>query len=388
MTELNYQKVISFIQSLLEGDGSYRFSPHVKEANSLSTCFALLTNEILNHKPEGLERSLSYLRSFQVEESGLFVDNSILKNLKGTHDTDYISHQVTYHILMVLDAFGSKPKYQLKFLNAYKDETVLTDWLERLNWSNPWLVSNNVMFVLNFFIYQDENENRKYIDTILDWLDTNQSSLNGMWNMGKKSTLHNQMAGAFHFQYFYDYLKRPKKKIDLIVDKTLLIQEYDGLFSYASGGGSCDDLDGVDLLCRNYHEVNDSRKARVSRALLKARSALFANQNTDGGFCWAKRTQFKLGNVFHLLPIRLLLAGEYLDAKRSFVMKIKNIIATLFLKNRLKWQFSGIEKCKIMIDQSDVFSTWFRVLSIVMIDKVTKNELLNVRNNIGIGYLK
>ncbi|MDS1795610.1 hypothetical protein QX216_18575 [Vibrio parahaemolyticus] len=388
MKNLNQQKVSNFVNSLYCSTGAYKFSPHSEEYNSLSTCFALLTFEVLGETPFNLKVSLDYLQDFQDKDSGLFIDTTILDKLKGTHNIEYINHQVTYHILMVFDAFGISSKFDLNFLEEYKSEVYLNKWLESLNWKNPWLISNNVMFILNFLIHQNEVENKKYIDYILDWLDENQSNENGMWNLGHKSTLHNQMAGAFHFQYFFDYFKRKKNNTNLIVDNTLLIQDYDGLFSYASGGGSCDDLDGIDLLCRNYHDVDEYRKDKIIKALMKAKASLLVNQNNDGGFCWAKRTKFNFKNVIHMIPIRLILAKENLDAKRSFIMKVKNIIATIFFKKKLKWQFSGIDKCSIMIDESDIFSTWFRLLSISMIDKVINNEPLKIRSKIGIGYLK
>ncbi|TOM63432.1 hypothetical protein CGH72_25455, partial [Vibrio parahaemolyticus] len=75
-------------------------------------------------------------------------------------------------------------KFDLNFLEEYKSEVYLNKWLESLNWKNPWLISNNVMFILNFLIHQNEVENKKYIDYILDWLDENQSNENGMWNLG------------------------------------------------------------------------------------------------------------------------------------------------------------------------------------------------------------
>ncbi|WP_204288282.1 hypothetical protein, partial [Proteus mirabilis] len=133
------------------------------------------------------------------------------------------------------------------------DKAYLKSWLENLNWKNPWLVSNNIMFILYFFIYEQENyelENEIYIQTIIEWLIKNQSNNTGYWDCNNKSSLHNQMAGAFHFLFFFDYLGINIQHKEEIINSTLLIQEYDGLYSYASGGGSCDDLDGIDILCR------------------------------------------------------------------------------------------------------------------------------------------
>ena len=67
----------------------------------------------------------------------------------------------------------------------------------------------------------------------------NQSNNTGYWDCNNKSSLYNQMAGAFHFLFFLLFGKINIQHKEEIINSTLLIQEYDVLYSYASGGGSC-----------------------------------------------------------------------------------------------------------------------------------------------------
>lgn len=385
------KQALIYTKSLKNDDGSYSFSNKNNSSSCLSTSFALLTLEILQQKNSIELDSISYILKHQ-QNDGLFYDSIMEKNNKNQHDYKYISHQITYHAIMVCDMLDISLPHKLSFLNEYKDIIYLKEWLHNLNWSNPWLVSNNIMFILYFFIYEQENhklDNSIYIKTIINWLIENQSSCTGYWDYNKKSTLHNQMAGAFHFLFFFDYMDIDIPLKNEIIKSTLLIQEYDGLYSYASGGGSCDDLDGIDLLCRLFNcKENEKHKNNIKKSLSKSYHSLIKNQNIDGGFCWAKRRNFKWKNIIYLIPLRLILQKKNIDAKNSFLMKSKNIIYSIFFKKKLTWCYSGIEDYKINIDDSDIFSTWFRVLSLTLIEKTLNNKDNIIRKKCGIGFFK
>lgn len=387
--EKNWSKqALIFINSLKNDNGSYSFSKKSSCASCLSTSFALLALEVLQQKNLITDDSVSYILKHQ-NNDGLFYDSIIEKNNKNQHDYKYISHQITYHAIMVCDMLNIELPHNLVFLKEYKDKAYLKSWLENLNWKNPWLVSNNIMFILYFFIYEQENyelENEIYIQTIIEWLIKNQSNNTGYWDCNNKSSLHNQMAGAFHFLFFFDYLGINIQHKEEIINSTLLIQEYDGLYSYASGGGSCDDLDGIDILCRLFNSGVEKNKIRKS--LLKSYNSLTKNQNYDGGFCWAKRRNFNWKNIIHIIPLRLILKRKNIDAKNSFFMKNKNIIYSLLFKQKLTWCYSGIKDYKIYIDDSDIFSTWFRVLSLTLIEKTLDNKNNIIREKCGIGFFK
>lgn len=45
-----------------------------------------------------------------------------------------------------------RPAHPLRFLDTFTPATA-REWLEKLDWRNPWLESNRVMFVLAGLIY-------------------------------------------------------------------------------------------------------------------------------------------------------------------------------------------------------------------------------------------
>ncbi len=158
------------------------------------------------------------------------------------------------------------------------------------------------------------------------------------------------------------------------------------------GGGSCDDLDAIDLLCRSTFYTN-YRKKDIKKALQKSYITLWKNQNNDGGFCWAKRDKISLFKIILSINPRLLFFVSTLDFFSNFKSKIFNQVLVLFFKSRLTWKFSGLDKMNIRYLDSDIFSTWFRLLSIAFIEKTFPDICdhnftfdWNMKQDIGLGY--
>jgi hypothetical protein len=330
---------------------------------------------------------VNYIQNFQDEKTGYFLDNTALPQNDASHDREYIYLQLTDFAQLALSALNENAKYKYTFLEKYRDEEYLRKWFYGLNWKDPWLVSNLIMFILNSMIYEGEIENKKYIDTIIALLNQTQDPKTGYWNLGNEVTLHNQMAGAYHFIFFYTYLNIEPNHIDKIIDSTFLIQNYDGLFNYEGGGGSCDDLDAVDLLCRATF-YSEHEKSEIKNSLHFTYESLLNNQNPDGGFCWAKRNKLNIGDFLYLINIRMLKhKPDFLSNATSKTKKIGyNII-----NNQFYWKYSGLETMKLKNDDSDLFSTWFRLTSIAFIettfeDTYKKSHEWKLRTKCGLGF--
>jgi len=394
MPSINKDKIISFILSLYKGNGSFYFSPQNKTCNLYTTCFAVLTlsliNSLKNFKEK--EKVVNFIKNHQEKTTGFFVDKKIIINPKSKFNEEYIKLQLTDFAQIALSELGEKPKYKYRFLNKYKNKDYLVKWFRGLDWKNPWFTSNLIMFILNDFIYEDEKKNKKYIETIMKLLDEAQNSKSGYWGLEEKSSLHNQMAGAYHFLIFYTYLHKKSKYINKIINSTLAIQDYDGLFNYAGGGGACDDLDAVDILCRATF-YSKYKKRKIQEALMKSYSALWCTQNEDGGFCWAKRKTLSLKKIINIFNIELLLIShrDFLENAKS---KLENQIKVLFSKS-LSWRYSNIKSMELDLDKSDIWSTWFRLLAIAIIEKTfpeiiqNKSDInWNMRKMPGLGFYR
>ena len=390
------KEIVSFILGLQKGDGTFQFSPTCKASNLYSTCFAVLALDLvgaLGELPAGERARIADQVRRHQSDQGSFFDQSVAQGTYSSHDEAYVRHQQTDFALMALGALGSEPIHDLHFARKYEEEDP-GPWLEAMNWADPWKESNRVMFVLNFLLHRAKRGSgaaRARVDGILDWLDEHQDPDNGLWNLGHRVSLVNQMAGAYHFLFFYTYVQREPRRLDRIIDACLAIQDHDGLFTYAGGGGSCEDLDAVDLLCRSTF-TTQHRIDEVRESLRRAHRGLWANQNGDGGFCWAKRDRLSFGKLLHMVrPSLLGTKGEFMSNARE---KLRNQKMVVHRTEELTWAYSGLEVMRTPLSASDVWSTWFRALAIATIER-TFPELAqgaaiawNMRREPGLGYYR
>ncbi|WP_440956348.1 prenyltransferase/squalene oxidase repeat-containing protein [Methanosarcina sp. Mfa9] len=387
--------VKKFIFNLYNNNGSFSYSPANRISNLYSTCFGVMCLDLINELDhfQDTDKVANYILSYQDGETGYFIDKTAVPEDDATHNNEYIYLQLTDFAQLALSALNKEDQHEYFFLNKYKDVKYLESWFYGLNWTNPWLVSNLVMFVLNCLIYEDETKNKIYSDHIIYLLNKTQNPKNGYWNLGNKVTLHNQMAGAYHFIFFYTYLDIEPNYIEKIIDSTLAIQNYDGLFNYEGGGGSCDDLDAIDLLCRATL-YSDHNISQVKKSLQVAYQSLLSNQNKNGGFCWAKRNNLSLNDFIYLINFKMLRNKH--DLIFNGISKTKKILRNI-TRNETYWKYSGLENMKLKTSDSDLFSTWFRLTSIAFIETTfpdirdrSKYQSFNwnLRKKCGLGFYK
>lgn len=387
---------LRFILEQYAGDGRFRFSPEGPIANLYSTCFAVLGLDLvggLSTWPgEEQAKVIHFLQGRQTPDDGLFRDPDLTPAKGAKHNLSYVEHQQTDFALMALGALGAKPRHELRFLQDLL-RNAPGPWLDSLDWRDPWRESNRVMFLLNFLLFEADRGvplARTRVDQILNWLDAHQDPGTGLWNLGHRVSLVNQMAGAYHFLLFYTYLGRRPNHMKRIIDVCLRIQDHDGLFTHAGGGGSCEDLDAIDLLCRCWL-ATQHRTREVGRALGRAHQALGRSQNVDGGFCWAKRNRFAPSKLLRLFRPSLLTASwqDFCDNARD---KWDNQRAVLLRPTSLTWSYSGLASMTIPLSSSDLWSTWFRLLAIATIEQTFPNLASNtsppwnMRKTPGLGF--
>lgn len=308
----------------------------------LATCFGILLLEGLRKLQDipTTERNSwsAYLQGCQDADSGLFLD-PLLEHFpveSAEHDFIYLSHQMTYFALQALDALGMKALYPLRFMEQFRSAQAIEDWLEKLDWSNAWLQSNRVMFVLAFLIYRAEVEGDRsapaLFHSVLDWLDRNQDPKTGLWGTQYNASLLNAVAATYHFIPFYEYVHRPVLYVKRIIDAVLSLQQADGLFAATPGGGACEDLDAIDLLATFTQQVI-YRAEDIKRALVRSHWAIWNLQNADGGFCYARR-----------------------DTAETY-------------------RYSSWAGMEVELRQSDTWATWFRLLALATIRATYPGDL-------------
>jgi glycosyltransferase involved in cell wall biosynthesis/SAM-dependent methyltransferase len=313
----------------------------------IATCCGILILEGLGKlqhiSQEDHDSWALYLQSCQDAGSGLFRD-PLLDDFpveSADHDLAYLSHQMSYFALQALDALGLRATYPLRFMEAFDSSEAISQWLDQLDWSNAWLQSNRVMFVLAFLIYRAEVEHDLAAPSIfhaaLDWLDQMQDAATGLWGKRPAESTLNAVAAAYHFIPFYEYVHRPVNRMRRIIDFTLALQQSDGLFGATSGGGACEDLDAIDLLVTLVRQ-GGYRHDDIKRAMIRAYWAIWNLQNEDGGYCYAWRTTAET------------------------------------------YRFSSWAPMEVELRKSDVWASWFRLLALATIGSAYPDDVPRIAN--------
>lgn len=270
-------KALKYIQSQHKKNGAYSLQSD-DNPTILSTCFGALGETILTGKV--FRSTLRWIQKHQ-NFKGLFIDPCLIpediESLKHTYE--YILDQTTYFSTRIL-YIANWPLSFLPALCTIQEEREIKRWLEKLDWEDPWLESNKIMFALEINKYHSPQKNK----IIVEWLMNNIDHNTGYWGTDKGATLVRGMAGAYHFYGFLikEGFRLPSPK--LIIEQTLNLQHSDGLFFSEGGGNSCLDMDAIDIIVLFVNCVPNTLQQYIHTALKKSLDAILAMQKKDGGF--------------------------------------------------------------------------------------------------------
>ncbi len=307
----------------------YKFSASQQIENIYSSAYACLVldmyGEIQNLSDEEKTKWIKYFDSFQRENDGLWYD----KNLANEHydDSDWWgARHLAIHMIAAYTALGALPKYKINFVKKYYDTNIIKTWLDGFDWNGFFDHSNdidnklmNVMVILQFNRdFYDDTDARKSLDFIYSYLDGKFNPSTGMW--GKTPTTKYELSRTVQFAYHllmpYFYDKKEISFSDKILELTLKTQNRLGGYGEKLNSSACEDIDSVDILL--YLGKDDEK---IEESIKKAFVWILSNQNEDGGF--------------------------------------------VFRRNESMWYGHNIMTAKK--NESHLFATWFRTLSIAKV---------------------
>ena len=357
-------QLFDYICSLYQHDVRFPYPlQHGQKGSLFGTAFATYVAQMLGRTNElpGKQQIVDYVLSLRNPATGLFADPDIAIQhfLKPDHHSElYVSLQTTSFCYACLQALEVDVDWQIPWLEPLLVKGQLVKWLDNLEWGNPWLVSNLDMFVGNLLLTWQQNDPADSavaaaVDEYFVWHNVNQDSRTGFW--GEQKSLFNAMAGGYHIYIHYDYANRRINYVDKIIDSTLQLVARDGLFVYGGGGGSCEDMDAIDILVR-CSLLSDYRRNEVRQVLLNAAQMLNTGQLSDGGFSW--RVQPRFTDIFNFSN-----GYEFLNRK----------IYNLLFKARHRshyasaHNYSSLKIYPYHLHRSDTWSSWFRPLALAFI---------------------
>jgi hypothetical protein len=346
--------ILSYIKLIqLENKYEYKFSKSSEKKDLYSSVYTVMTlglfDEIKNLNIKDKDSWTNYILSFQ-KENGLFVDDYLESPLSNKIHYWGWFHLLP-HLIIALDYLEAKPKYDFKFIYEMFENKTVEEWLDSRDWKENYLaVSNEIMNITVLLQYSRDTFNNElgkdYVDRILLWLKTNQiDKKTGLWgNKTSRSNLDISKAvkTAYHYipMFVYDN-DLEGLNIENIIKYTLQTQNQFGTYGPCCLTDGCEDIDSLYLLIqlpisKKYsNQVDDSVKIFFDK--------VFTNMNDDGGFVFRRMTPFQyadsklksnkdesnmFGTWFRTLSVAY--ACEYLDIENGF--KFSNVSGYQFFR--------------------------------------------------------
>lgn len=301
-----------------------------------ASCYAALTRHLYGDLDSlsASERAewIKYIQGYQCDD-GLFRDSLIDVPLAEEIDWWGWRH-LTLHVLMTLTALGGVTQKPFKLLDCFRKPGEMDKWLGSRNWKDdPASVSNEVQNCATLLQYERDYRDAYWcgdaLEELYHWLDSHQDPRTGLWGNSFDTpwSLSNGVQAGYHFWLLYFYDKRPINYVERIIDSCLATQNSLGGFGVPLNSSACEDIDSIDPLVRLYF-ITDYRRDDIRRALKKALYWEMVNINPNGGSVFRRGESFRYGHE---------------------LMTTRN-------------------------DESGMFPTWFRTLSLAYLGQVLLDE--------------
>jgi hypothetical protein len=302
-------KTLSFVESMrVQGKptGRYRYSKSQKIPVLYASIYAALTRHLYKdlHILTDIEKEdwISYINMFQCDD-GLFRDPAVSNEIAETGVWWGWPH-MTLHIIMALTALGGIVAREFSLLDPLLNPDVLVKWLETRDWdNNACNVSNEVQNVGTLLQYSRDFHNNKRagkaVDCLLDWLEKTQNSETGSWKYPSDKPENRSLIvqTGYHLWLLFFYDKRNVNYAEEIIDSALTAQSKLGGFGVALNSSACEDIDAIDPLVRMLM-ITDYRYDEVLTVLKRGLPWVLTNMNEDGGFVFRRGESFLYGHDF------------------------------------------------------------------------------------------
>ncbi len=229
-----------------------------------------LERYLANHNDENIEEWIKRIHSYQNPKTGWFKEGFI------NYGFHFKEHSTAFAIstLKLLDA---KPNYDLAIKKKLNTQKKVEKWLRtKPEWGLMyWSGSHRGGGIGSVFatLGPDHYPHERFFDWYFNWLDKKADPEIGFWRIGwihkiKKNRLTKQeLGGAVHYHWIYEFFKHPFPYPENAIDATLLLQNEKGTwhkdFSY------CIDLDAIFFMTRCCEQTKGYRKEDIQASLIK-----------------------------------------------------------------------------------------------------------------------
>lgn len=338
-----------------------------------STIFSVFIKDLFNYNFEFQKNQLvDYIQSFQDIETGLFV-NRQLNEKPNFYSKSCL--QLTSFSLSALSILGSKPKYKINH-NINTKEKIFS-YLDKVGVKKGSIGSGNFAMFLGIFLTVDKllDSSNKNLYHWFDYHDENRNPNNGFWTKGLKGKSQWAYQNAVHQIAIYKFSNQPIANYKSSVDMVINHCDKNSTFALLPGGGACWDYDAIHILnylgYKNHYRINDIKYIfnNTFNSILKIKD--------ETGFCensYVQKISIK-NNINQFYQGRNILSSLF--RVREFIIS----------KNNNFTHQPGWSNKPIKLSECDLWSMWFRLLTIAEIEKtLDKKTKWKFHNFPGLGY--
>lgn len=338
-SEENLKEFLSLVidytnDSQINDLGSFKYAKKYNLPNLYASVYASmifeLTGMLRKTQKTKKQKWANYILSHQSGD-GLFRDPSMQCDIAESEDWWGWRH-LTTHTVSALTFLESKSSYKFRCLEPLYGAKNSILWISSLPWSKkPDFASNTVMNFGVLLQYERDflgsTEAEHAMNQIFSFLNETVSPETGLWGLNNVNETPQNISRAvqtsYHLWNLYFYEKRPILHVENAIDFCLLTQNKVGGYGININSSACEDIDTIDPLCR-FLQICSHRSDDIVGSLRKSLPWILFNQMKDGGCVFRKHSSFKYGH-------ELMTTSE---------------------------------------EESNMFATWFRTLSIAYISQV------------------
>lgn len=254
-------------------------------------------------------RFVETLQAFQSADDGLF------------HEATHHPIHTTAHCLGALELFDAGPVHRLTGLDAWREPEAMEAMLESLDWStNPWIESHKGAGLFAAMHLAGEST-PDWEDRYFAWLERATDPATGMPRGETLGTGRNRdlflfpaLAGAFHYLFNQQHMRRPLPHPEALVDTCLEIRER-RLFPFCRHVGFAE-IDWVYCLNRALHQCGHRfDEARAAMRDFGAELVAFLTGLDAGSDPGLDDLHDLFGSVCAIAELQQALPGEYRTAR-------------------------------------------------------------------------
>jgi hypothetical protein len=353
---------LRYLSALRRGPADYRMTERL--GGSLFTaCFAYFVRHLL---ADAERREDADALAAAIDGGQDPVTGSWTAGRAGTHADHTRAHvdwQLASFAVSALAALGRPLAHPLRFLEPLRAPDAVRAYLDGLAWNrNPWNSGNRALFLGSLLSHGSDHASHLSLDAWFEWHDRN-ARPSGFWGEGHRSDWYVGMGGAAHQYLVYHFHRREPPYLRAAVDRVVRMQYPDGRFWPVPGGGSCYELDALEILAVG-RAWSDHRRDEIAEAARRATDVVLASRNADGGFCWAARRWFDLPDAWRALAR----TGDV----RTRLWTLRALANAHVLRHEEARRTAWVEGAH-PVGVSSVYDTWFRLLTLATASRLASD---------------